>query len=226
MTDALEVRDFTAEQRARADKLLAEINAAIDYATQTHDQLQHSFVRLGLHLSEVKKSQFHLVYGFTSWPRFIADLGERFKKGRTQLYHVVGVAEKLLPSVDADTLEKIGISKALVLKNVVKRTGLPPGQELVDAAADPGTTEKALRRAVTETLGIPDEQRKGKWFEGVEGFYAEPGEIDEIERAFAVADRIDPPLAKDLPDSVRRKERLLRMARSFLAEFEAAIEQE
>lgn len=214
---------FTDEQKLRAGTLRQQIQTELEEVNKQETLLKRGYVRLGCWLSETKQNEYWRLWGFGSFGKFMTDLRERYEKGRTQLFHYTSVVEKLLPQISEADLETMGISKAIVLKNTVTRTRGTIDDETVATACDPRTTEQGLKAFVHTRYDLPPgEKPKGTWFD-FGGFFLDADEREEIRRAMGVAEKVDPPIAADLPDWARRKEILLRFAREFLGTYEAAV---
>lgn len=214
---------FTDEQKLRAGVLLQQIQAELEEVNRQETLLKRGYVRLGCWLSETRQNEYWRLWGFGSFGKFMTDLRERYEKGRTQLFHYTSVVEKLLPHISEADLETMGISKAIVLKNTVARTSVNVDAETVATACDPHVTEQGLKAFVHTRYDLPPgEKPKGTWFD-FGGFFLEADERAEIRRAMEVAEKVDPPVAVDLPDWARRKEILLRFAREFLGTYEEAV---
>jgi hypothetical protein len=204
------------------DETLTEINK------HEHD-LAYNWVRLGELLLRVRAKQFWLLWTsaagqkFRSFSDYIQSLHDRVHKGRTQLYHCVGVAEKLLPFMDARQLEAMGISKATVLKEAVAQTGRRPSEEIIAKAVDPEVGIQELEAAVFEEQHVKPAEKLRYWKLG--GFYATPDEKKEIEHAFDIARRTDPVIPKSQPEWAQLKEIMLRFSREYLAEWEQQVMQ-
>ena len=95
-------------------------------------------------------------------------------------------------------------------------------KELIAHARDPEVTIEELR-AELFTNKNGEAEPKGIYFD-VGGFFLIPGEKEEWNRAFSVAERVDPVIDQSLPEWVRKKEVLFRWLREFLAEYEARVE--
>ena len=135
----------------------------------------------------------------------------------------MGVAEKLLPSITAEVLDKIGISKAYELKRALKYVPERKiSEEVIARASDDKVTIKELRAVLHETYEIMDDDRPaGAWFD-FGGAYLTPEERKEFVDFVHVATRV---LGhkKDTPDWVQRKECLLAAAREFLGTHAADV---
>ncbi|MCU1301756.1 MAG: hypothetical protein JWQ87_2040 [Candidatus Sulfotelmatobacter sp.] len=215
------------EQLARVTS--KEIDVTLSEIARNEHDLAHNWVRLGELLLRVRSKQFWLLWAddegqkFKSFSAYIQSLHGRVHKGRTQLYHAVGVAEKLLPFVSAEQLQAMGISKATVLKEAVAQTGRRPSEAMIAKAVDPEVGIEELEATVFEEQHVKPAKKMRYWKLG--GFYVTPDEKKEIEHAFDIARRTDPVIPKSQPDWAQLKECVQRMAREYLATYEQIVMQ-
>lgn len=212
------------EAAQEAVQLRAAIEAELTGALGKEEDLSRSYVRLGVLLYQFREKEAWRALNYSGFNHFISEMGERFDRGRTQLYSYISTVEKLLPQVSAETLEQIGTSKAQALVRAQRSSGgrlLP--ESVLDAARDPKVTANQLRTLAYEAYDVhlPDTE-KGVWVDL--GFYASFDEREILKRAFRTAERTDPVIGKELPDHVRRKEAILRWALDYLSSFEAQAE--
>lgn len=207
-----------------AEILRREIESELGEASSQEETLSRSYVRIGILLYKFRQKEYWRTLDYSGFDHFISEIGEKFNKGRTMLYQYLGTVEKLLPQISADVLEAMGTSKALVLKQAQKAAGgraLP--ESVLTAALQPDVTANQLRTLAHEAyhVGEPNYD-KGTWIDF--GVYATPDEREVFKRAFKCAERVDPVISKSLPDHIRRKEMLLRLAMEYLASYEAQVE--
>jgi hypothetical protein len=176
--------------------------------------LEQSWVRLGILLSTFKQQEHWRKFKeYATFDDFISELKSRFHRGRTQLYGYLSVAELLLPTIGAEKLEAMGISKALELKRALKKLeGKPLPAGLLEAALDPKKTTTELRGDIGSALHITEEP-KGSWFD-LQGFFMLPDERKEFKEAFLATEGLLG-LGNSLPDHIRRKEVLLAWMREW-----------
>lgn len=193
-------------------------------------ELDHSYIRLGALLAAFKSGEHWrgLVSIETSQPyvnfdSFMMELRTRYNRGRTQLWSYLSVAEKLLPTVPAETLDQIGISKAMEIKRAI---GGGPGRVVTDAviasALDPKVTAKELRCVLHMAYNITDDNRPvGTWFD-FGGAFLTTDERKEFVEFVKVAVAILE-LKKGTADWIQRKECLLAAAREFFGTHAAEV---
>lgn len=207
------------QDNRKAEELLKKVDTVLDAARVAYDDLMSSYAQIGELLVQVKETKAWMIK-FKSFNSYLKYAEGKFGRGKSSLYHYVTVAERLLPTISSQDLQKMGINKAQILATVKHGTGQLPKEFITKALGD-GTVEE-LKEYVFETTNRPPDDRT-KWFD-VGGVYFTKEEREEYERAYSVAVRIDPPISKDLSDHMRTKEVLLRFAREFLATYEQEVE--
>lgn len=206
--------EHTSLTKVVATELRDAIYRELDAATADVVKLEQSWMRLGQHLSSFKANEYWRDLGYTTFDDFMAELSKKYHRGRTQLWSYLGVAEKLLPTISATTLEEIGISKAMELKRAMKKSGtdkLP--DTVVDAARQRSVTTKELRGIVGTAMNVDTAPDPGSWFD-FDGCYMTPEErrefIDIIQCTIALLS-----LKPEIPDHIKRKEVFLTWAREW-----------
>lgn len=140
-------------------------------ATRDHKSgLESTYVEIGDRLAEIRTNRYWLLWGFKNFSKYMQSL-----ESRTQNYHCLGVARDLLPLVLKEDLVRIGISKASVLRAMVKG-GKAISAELITMARD--QTKEELEGAVAKELGLVKEER-GPWF-SFGGAHMEDAEKEEF----------------------------------------------
>ena len=201
------------EATSAAAELRRQIFNVLENSTAGEFALEQSWTRLGVLLVEFKSQECWRELSYTTFDDFMSELKVKFKRGRTQLYGYLAVAEVLLPTIGAEKLEQMGISKALELKRAVKKLEnkpLPPA--LLEAALDASKTTKELRATIGQALNLTEEP-KGSWFD-LDGFFMTPEERAEFKAAFLATEAMLG-LKRDIPDHIRRKEVILTWMREW-----------
>jgi hypothetical protein len=178
-------------------------------------------MHVGKLLATCKAGEHWRAGGFGSLDEFMLDLRERYKRGRTQLWSYMTVAEKLLPILDATTLEEIGISKAMELKRGLKKAdGKSLPETIIEAARKQATTAKEVRALVAQAFNLsPDD--KGSWFD-FDGCFMTPEERQEFKQAVKITMMLLE-IKKDVPEHIARKEIFMAWAREFKATHEPEV---
>lgn len=147
---------FTPEQQQQAEVVRAQVESFIT-ATRDHKSgLESTYVEIGDRLAEIRTNRYWLLWGFKNFSKYMQSL-----ESRTQNYHCLGVARDLLPFVSREDLFRIGISKASVLRAMVKG-GKTISAELITVARE--RTKEELEGAVSKELGLVEDDEPGVWF--------------------------------------------------------------
>lgn len=196
----MQIEQVSPEDHKKAHALLFRVDELLDSTRSQHDLLLRSYAEIGVTLLEIQNTRAWLLLPeYKTFDQYVMGCGKKFGRGRTALYSFKSVAERLLPSMDKQTLIEIGISKAHVLAQHVKKSGQTPDKDLVERAKNP---EVGLIEFKAAVAGEKPEQ--GEWYE-IGGFYASPEEIKELDRAKQLArERIQVP-----PDASEWLERKL-----------------
>jgi hypothetical protein len=180
---------------AVSDNLRSEIDDLLEQINSHQLRLSHSYARLGGMLSEVEKSKEWVNWGFETFPRYMAYVGEKIDRRKSQMYAVLSVATDLLPYLTEEKLEAIGITKAHELRRFVNTSGLRPDVmlaggdvQLMEFAADPKVTAAQLRVEVNKLLH-QEEEPQGLWFD-LGGCYFTLEEKRTWERAVELGKRM------------------------------------
>lgn len=186
--------------RDRVNELLNQIT--------THERtLAGSYIRLGLLVNKAIQGRFWIGWGYESSGAFIDSIKNRIGRERSAIYECASVAEKLLPQINEADLERMGISRASLLKKFVQTTSRRVPPELLSAALDNSVTIAQFKSIVYNSMK-QDEPIKGKWYDW--GFYATPEEYAEIQQAVKLV-----PINGNVPDWASRLEIILSFAREF-----------
>jgi len=104
--------------KARAQQVLARIDAILRWEQRTDQQKDQKFAELGKHLCEVRKQGYWRL-GHQS---FEAYLEEKFPDSRRKAYYLMSIHDHLR-QIPAPEIEALGWSKALELAKVARSEG-------------------------------------------------------------------------------------------------------
>jgi hypothetical protein len=147
---------FTEEQKDQAAALQQDIAQLLESNRLHKLNLDTNFVQIGALLDSIRTAQYWRIWGFKNFSAYMKSM-----ESRTQNYHCLGVARDLLPLISMEDLVAMGISKASVLRLMVKGDK-PITPELVALARD--KTKEELEAAVAQELGLVEDDTPGKWF--------------------------------------------------------------
>jgi hypothetical protein len=220
--EILDSINLTDSEKLEAETTNKEVGQLLERIQSSETEVRRNFAQLGTLLLRMRTRKYWFALGYPTFGSYIDAIKGKVGKGRTQLYSVIGVADKLLPYVDADELAEIGITKATLLKQSMKQTGKAPTDEALEAAQNPNVDAQELKALLFKNENGNPETEQGKYWDWG-GSYLTADEKDEVTRAFECAKKVDPVISQELPDHVQRKEIMLRLCREFLATYEALV---
>lgn len=204
---------------ATPEELHAQITAELSRLDSIKGEAQLRIARLGGLLAQLAEGDKYRALGYRSINQYIHEAVRPFSNlGATQLYACKMAAERLLPYVEANDIEAMGITNAHALANAVRLTGRVPPKELVEAGKRQKTEEFKATVATRFQFPQDDGAVRGTWRD-LSGFYATAEEWAEIERAFECAKRTDPTIPVTDPEWAQMKEVMLRMCREYLSTY-------
>lgn len=174
MTDIAEIAN-----RGTALEMRAQIYGQLSAASANEIVLEQSWMTLGAMLANFSAGEYWRDLGYESFPQFMLELRDKYKRGKTQLWAYFSVAKFLLPTIPAAQLEEMGISKAMELKKALEKSGKALPVEIIDAARQRATTIKEVRAMLGQALNLPDTHEPGSWFD-FDGCYMTPDECKEF----------------------------------------------
>lgn len=200
---------------ALAGSTLAQIDELVSKLAFAEQKLEHGYAQLGFLLSEVSEKNYWRGQ-YKSFGEYIAQLGDKFSLGRTQLYSYLGTVRDLKDHLSEQELTQIGIGKATELRRAVKSMGgLSPSPELIKEAIKSTVSVKDLRKLLFDAKQV-GEQQDGIWLDlDMSGYVTEDQKL-LILSAFKAADRTDPVIQTTMKASARNIERMTRFAMEFL----------
>lgn len=208
--------------------LRQEIDTLLDQINSHEMRLSHGYAKLGGLLREAEVSGKWKEWGFDRFTLYLAYVGDKINRQKSQVYAILSAATDLLPYMSEEKLEEIGITKAHELRRFVKASGRRPDIEMADTdedwdvgliplleyAARPNVTAAQLRLQINKLLH-QEESPQGYWYD-LKGCYFTPEEKKTWETAvelgirYAEAD----PLSSD---HEQLKAALLNMAQECIA---------
>lgn len=185
-----------------ANELLDKIHAQLGAAVLNETILEKSWMELGQTLLLVRDTEEWQAAGFESFAQFMMGLREKYKRGKTQLWNYLTVAESLLPTISALALEDMGISKAIELKRALRKTGKAIPTEIVQAATNSATSAGDIRKLLGNAFNIaPDD--KSKWYD-LDGIFMTVEEREEFKETVLLT-KAEMDISPATPEHVRRK---------------------
>jgi len=203
-----------------AQEKLAEVEKLSEKLAAAENQLEVGYAKLAFLLKEVSENRYwHGTY--KNFGDFLGNLQKKFNLGKSQLYNYLSTAKELQQLTESE-LNQMGISKALVLRDVHATSGRDVPQEVVTKALDPKVTVKDLKKLLFDS-GQLIQPEEGIWFDlDFSGYYTEE-EIATIKDAVNAARHTDPPIDEKSAEHVQRKQIFVRIASEFLGSFADSI---
>jgi hypothetical protein len=147
---------FSDEQKAQAESMRAELAELLKSVREQKTATETSFVAIGQRLANIRTRLYWKLWGFANWTEFMESIDSR-----TQCYHAFGVARDLLAHVSETDLLAIGITKAALLRTLIKG-GKFPTPEIIALAKEKSKDE--LEDKIHTELGIVEDEEPGDWF--------------------------------------------------------------
>jgi hypothetical protein len=165
--------------KARAQQVLARIDAILRWEQRTEQQKDQKFAELGKHLCEVRDQKYWRL-GYKSFEAF---LETKFPDSRRKAYYLMSIHDHLR-QIPAPEIEELGWSKALELAKVARSEG-----RHFDSATwlhkAKGSTKQELKEEVYKYF-------TGEDYEPYEMVYFKlfESQLPVVERALYVASRM------------------------------------
>jgi hypothetical protein len=221
VTDKL-VRKTDTSVPLAADELRRQIDITVDVILASYSSVLRSYVQLGALALEVRNGKHWETWGYPNFNAFVSEIGDRIRKGRTQIYNAISVVERLSPFVESQRLEEMGITNATALARAVRITGKRPSEKLVEEGEKLDSND--YRNKIAEEFRIFDDRPADARWKELGGFWCTPDEWEELQYAFWIARRTDPVIASETPSWAALKEIITRMAQEYVATYAAAVE--
>lgn len=195
--------------------VLLEIDNLVVTLAAAEEGLESGYARLGFLLTEVSEQK--LWDGqYESFGSYIAELGTKFKRGRTSLYSYFGTVRDLKDHVPAESLAQIGIGKAQELVRAIKSTGVGPSAEIIKEAVKSTVSVKDVRKLLYDAKQVGADEAGSEWYDMEAAFYCTPDEKFVLESAIIAAERTDPVIPRTNKHSARIKEVMMRWAMEYI----------
>jgi hypothetical protein len=223
-TKGIVLTPWTDAEKADAEQTQVRLDEELSAVRAQESKLATDYVALAQTLIHIREKRYWLLWEFKNWTSFLNNLHHRIEMGRTRLFQIVGVVEKLENQVSDEELRAMGLARALELKRVLTQKGSETriSDNVKQVATDPTKTLSDLRQAVFEDHNVKPEYA-GDFFD-MGGFYATAAERAELRRAWDLARRVDPPISPALPEWAQRKDIAIRMAQECISSWEAEVE--
>lgn len=218
--------------------LRQEIDTLLDQINSHELRLEGQRMKLGALLRNAEISGKWKDWGFDRFTLYIAYVGDKINRQKSQVYAILSAATDLLPYMSEEKLEEIGITKAHELRRFVKQSGRRPDvfiddpdmptnesgvqwvKTLLEYATQEGVTAAQLRLQINKLLH-QEETPQGYWLD-LGGCYLTPEEKRLWVRARELGERVSEvdPLASE---HEKLKASVLAMAQEAIGSWEPML---
>ena len=174
---------------ASGDLAIRAVNQTAKLVALNDDTNEREYVRLGWMLLEVAEMSYWKVM-HKSFREYVDSIAQISKRSTPQLLQYFYTVRDLSSVFNIDQLKTIGITKAIKLRQAKGYCIVLP-DVLTNAALEPQVTPKELRKLISTTLKVPEDD-SGDWMSLDFEFYVTPDERKTLEDAIAAAMRVDP----------------------------------
>jgi hypothetical protein len=202
-------------QYVNAGDALGLVNKHAREMADVDAKQERGYAHLGRLLLEVSDLQLWRVQ-YDTFKDYLQIVSKISKRSVGQLQQYLITFRDLSDVLTMDQLEQIGITKATQLRKAKDYAIVFPAR-IVDAALDFHVTASELKKLISTTLKLPEDD--GDWMDLDFAFYVSPEERETIESALRVAARIDPPIKNSISTSAQNKEAMLRLCMDMLSTY-------
>jgi hypothetical protein len=203
------------------DLLLKEIDEKAYLMALTEAGIERGYAHIGLMLLEVAEMQYWRVR-HDSFREYLKVVAAKAKRSPGQLQQYFLTVRDLMDTFTPAEMETIGITKATKLRQA-KDYALVLPQTLKTAALDPKISSKELKKLISETLKMPEDD--GDYLDCEMEFMVTPEQRATIEQAIEVAKHTEPLTKSTISQSVQKKDVVLKWAMEFLGAHAGEIPQ-
>lgn len=193
------------------DALRVVTHKAIEMA-EAENQCERGYAQLGWLLLEVAEMQYWRIHHDT-FRDYLKSVAMVSKKTPNQLQQYFLTVRDLSDTFNLSQLEAMGITKAIRLR-AAKDYAIVLPAVVVNAALDPEVTVKELKKIISTTLKMPEEE--GDWMDCEMEFIVSPEQRATIEQAIDVAMHTDPLTKSTISKSAQMLDVMMKLAMEFL----------
>ncbi len=199
-----------------AQTKLAEVETLAAELGRAEAQLESGYGSLAFGLKEVADNRYW-EGAYKSFGEYITHLGDTHKIGRAQIYNFLSTARTLEGDVTVEQLSAMGISKALALTSAKKGNDGAVTEATLAAALAPKVSVNDLNKLLFESgiLIAPDDS---SWLDLEMEFMVDDSERQVIQSAISAARHTDPVTRSDIKPFAQRKDIMLKLCESYLAD--------
>jgi hypothetical protein len=175
-------------ERAHSGTLLRDIEIQAEMMSKAEDGIEKGYAHLGWMLLEVAEMQYWKVQHET-FRDYLKSVALKSKKTAGQLQRYFLTVRDLSDTFSAEQLESMGITKAMKLRGA-KDYALVLPAAVVNAALDQNVTAAELKKIISVTLKMPEEE--GDWMDLEFEFMVTPEQRAFVEQVIDVAMHTEP----------------------------------
>lgn len=175
-------------------------------------QCERGYAHLGWLLLEVAQMQYWRVQHET-FKDYLRSVALVSKRSPGQLHQYLLTVRDLIDTFKPEQLEAMGISKAIKLRQAKDYAIVLPAV-VVDAALDPTVPVKDLKKIISVTLKLPDDE--GDWMDCEMEFLVTPEQRMTIEAAIDAALHTDPLTKITISKSAQMLDIMMKFSQEFL----------
>jgi hypothetical protein len=217
-----EIVTYTGTSLSAGKQLANEIESEVLRVIANEISVSRGYAKLARLLVIFKFNEGWRETGHGSFNAYLLSLKEKYDRSSQALYHYVTVAERLLPSVGEEGLDRMGITKAIEIVKASRRAKKDVPKELIDAALldSNGTAEiRALAFKVFEFDG--QDLPRGKYLD-LGGFYVDEEQYETFKEAYRISAR-KLNLPADMPDWQKKQKTFLFWAQEISGTYAAEV---
>lgn len=192
---------------------LNRVNIQADVMATLERECEEGYAQLGWRLLEVAQMQYWRLT-FDRWDEYLKSVAAVAKKTPAQLKQYVLTVRDLSDSFSIAQLEKMGITKAIRLRQA-KDYALVLPSNIILAALNPEITVKDLKKVIDTTLKMPTDD-DSNWLDCEMEFIVTPEQRATIEQAIDVAMHTDPITKQHISKSAQMLDVMMKFAQEFL----------
>lgn len=204
-----------------AQQLRADIETEVVLVVANEFKVSRGYAKLARLLSLFKLNESWRELGHSSFNSYLLTLKEKYNRSSQQLYAYVAVAEKLLPLVGEEALDKMGVTKATAIVKAASKAKKNIPQELIDLALDEKIDVEQIRAFAFKLFELNGEQPKGK-YQDFGGAYLDEEEQKTFREAVLVT-KCFLNIPSEAPDWLQRKRIIMAWAQEFLGSYSADV---
>jgi hypothetical protein len=194
------------------DEALHLVNQQATEMAAVEDKFERGYAHLGWLLLEVAQMQYWRVR-YTTFREYLRSVSLISKKTPGQLHRYFLTVRDLSDTFEPSQLELMGITKAMKLR-AAKDYAIVLPSIIVTAALDPAVTVRELKKIISVTLKMPEEE--GDWMDLEFEFMVTPEQRALITQALDVAMHTDPLTKSTISKSAQMLDVMTKFAQEFL----------